>query len=83
MLLSYSANYNMKYKQEYNTAIHRYVCIHIMILIGTCVEFASSDYLALESANVILVLSGQVISESFNVTVIATACASSSAPATG
>ena len=54
-----------------------------MILIGTCVDFELCDYRALESATVTLVLSGQVISQSFNVTVIATACTSSLAPATG
>ena len=46
----------------------------ILFLIGTCVEFTLSDYQALELANVTLVLSGQVISQSFNdVTVIAAA----------
>ena len=56
---------------------------HIIFLIGTCVEFTLSDYQALELANVTLVLSGEVIPQSFNVTVIAAACMSSSAPATG
>ena len=49
-------------------------------------EFASSDYKVLGSAglaNITLALSGQVISRSFNVTVITTDCASPTAPATG
>ena len=54
-----------------------------MFLIGSCVEFRLSDYQALESADVTLVLSGQVIPQSFNITVIAAACTSSLAPATG
>ena len=49
-------------------------------------EFESSNYRVLwlaGLANVTLALSGQVISESFAVTVITTDCASPLAPATG
>lgn len=49
-------------------------------------EFASSDYQTYErtgSVNISLVLSGQVVSQSFIATVIATACTASSSPAAG
>ena len=49
-------------------------------------EFESSNYRVLWSAglaNMTLALSGQVISQSFNVTVITTDCASPPAPAIG
>ena len=56
------------------------------MLIGTYVEFESQDYKVLEladSVNVTLTLSGQPISQSFNVTVMSTNCTSSTSPATG
>ena len=57
------------------------------MLIGTCVQFESRDYKILESVedsvDITLMLSGQPISQSFNVTVIASVCTSSAPPDTG